>query len=106
MAGFSNTGQATGYAGGANGSDGDLTGSYPSPIVRGLQTYPIDPRIPTNGETLIFNGGEWIPTPSPTTSSFTLIQPTIKYPTHTIFRKKNHIHTFFIFQKYSLGIQR
>ena len=50
---------------------GDLTGSYPSPIVAQIQTYPVDPRLPTNGDTLIFNGGEWIPTPSPTsTTSF------------------------------------
>ena len=26
---------------------GDLTGSYPGPIVKALQTHPIDPDLPT-----------------------------------------------------------
>jgi len=72
MTGFNRVQGATGLAGVDRDGNpvGDLTGSYPGPIVKGLQTYPIDPRTPTNGETLIFNGGEWIPTPSPTSTTY------------------------------------
>lgn len=72
MTGFNRIQGATGLAGiDRDGNPvGDLTGSYPGPIVKGLQTYPIDPRVPANGETLVFNGGEWIPTPAPTSVTF------------------------------------
>lgn len=72
MTGFSNIGQASGFAGiGADGQpEGDLTGSYPNPLVVGIWDTPIDPRMPTNGDTLIYNGGEWIPTPTPTSTTF------------------------------------
>lgn len=72
MTGFSNVGKASGFAGvGENGQpEGDLTGSYPNPLVVGIWNNPIDPRTPDNGDTLIYNGGEWIPTPSPTSTTF------------------------------------
>ena len=49
--------------------DGDLSGNLPYPIITGIQNQPIDPRIPGNGYTLIYNGGEWIPTPAPTNTA-------------------------------------
>jgi hypothetical protein len=72
MTGFSNVGKAAGFAGiGSDGQpEGDLTGSYPNPLVVGMWNNPIDPRMPDNGDTLIYNGGEWIPTPSPTSTTF------------------------------------
>ena len=72
MTGFSNVGKASGFAGiGANGQpEGDLTGSYPNPTVVGIQLQPVDPRIPDNGDILVYNGGEWIPTPAPTSTTF------------------------------------
>jgi len=72
MTGFNRVQGATGLAGVDRDGNpiGDLTGSYPGPIVKGLQTYPIDPRSPDNGDTLVYNGGEWIPTPSPTSTTY------------------------------------
>ena len=72
MTGFSNIGRASGFAGiGSNGQpEGDLTGSYPNPLVVGLWDNPIDPRVPANGDTLVYNGGEWIPTPAPTATTY------------------------------------
>ena len=71
MTGFTNIGKASGFAGiASDGSpEGDLTGSYPNPLVVGIWDNPVDPRVPSNGDTLIFNGGEWIPTPAPTATT-------------------------------------
>ncbi len=46
---------------------GDLGGSYPSPLVTGLQSTPVDAAGPLGGDVLTFNGAIW--TPLPTTLS-------------------------------------
>lgn len=71
MTGFSNIGKASGFAGvdGDGNPSGDLTGSYPNPLVKGIWDNPVDPREPNNGDTLVYNGGEWIPTPSPSNTA-------------------------------------
>lgn len=48
---------------------GDLSGNLPNPTITKIQNQPIDPRVPENGYTLVYNGGEWIPTPAPTNTA-------------------------------------
>ena len=42
-------------------ASGDLTGTYPNPIVVGLQGYPIEGNAPSNGDALLYNSltSEW-----------------------------------------------
>lgn len=40
---------------------GDLSGSYPSPVVAQLQTRPVSASAPSSGNSLIWNGAAWAP---------------------------------------------
>lgn len=40
---------------------GDLSGSYPNPVVAKLQSVPVAATVPTNGQVLAFTGGNWKP---------------------------------------------
>lgn len=43
---------------------GDLSGTYPGPLVDGIQGVPVSPTAPTNGQALVYNSGtlQWEPT--------------------------------------------
>lgn len=41
---------------------GDLSGTYPNPLVDGLQGNPVSAVAPTPGQLLIWNGATWAPT--------------------------------------------
>lgn len=47
---------------------GDLTGSYPNPIVVGLNDYPIRDTTPAEGYGLMYTGSAWSPIPWPGTT--------------------------------------
>ena len=40
---------------------GDLTGSYPNPLVSKIQNIGVSNTVPVNGQVLKFNGTQWIP---------------------------------------------
>src|SRR5437773_1918378 len=53
--GIDNAGTSGGPAG------GDLSGTYPTPVVAGIQGVAVNNSAPTNGQVLKFNGTEWAP---------------------------------------------
>jgi hypothetical protein len=42
-------------------ASGDLTGSYPAPVVEGIQTIPVSATAPVTGQVLTYNGVNWGP---------------------------------------------
>jgi len=46
------------------GVKGDLSGPLESPTVAKLQGYPVSNVAPAYGESLVYNGSQWTPTPS------------------------------------------
>ena len=50
-------------------AEGDLDGSYPAPIVTGMQGNPLSDQAPEDGEVLKWNGQEWVPSDDNTSSS-------------------------------------
>ena len=40
---------------------GDLSGSYPNPVVAQLQSRPVDATLPSLGDLLAWDGAKWVP---------------------------------------------
>ncbi len=67
----SQTGGA-GVTGGAAGVGGDLSGSLPAPLVVAIQGVPVCVTAPNSGNILTFDGTQWCPSASTSTTGYAL----------------------------------
>jgi hypothetical protein len=52
---------------------GDLSGTYPNPVVDGLQNRPVSNAAPATGAALVWDGVQWAPSTGGLTGSYTLV---------------------------------
>ncbi|HEY3876366.1 MAG TPA: hypothetical protein VGM92_12900, partial [Candidatus Kapabacteria bacterium] len=63
---------------------GDLSGSYPAPVVKSLHSFPISAATPTTGQTLTWNGSSWAPA-SASAVAFSVIGLSFQTLPHDVF---------------------
>ncbi|MBT6120091.1 hypothetical protein HOH45_01335 [bacterium] len=51
----------------AGSASGDLSGSYPEPVVSKFQTFPVSSATPSNEDALVWDGDDWVPGDVPIT---------------------------------------